>query len=168
MNYTNLMREMRKVFATATPDKQFVEDLSNAILEAFADCSPAEALAIATRLKAAADNVRAAAAEAFLDDLQVTDEGYNNGNNFGIDDLIFRIKTDADYRYAENDDLPKEEGKRLSTLEKERDKFEAEKQSRVKDINIRKKKILAAHPQMKPIPGSTRHTVTFVGVAKAE
>ena len=167
MNYTNLMREMRKVFATATPDKQLVEELSTTILEAFADCSPAEALAIATRLKTAADNVRAAAAEAFLNDLQVTDEGYNNGNNFGIDDLIFRIKTDADYRYAENDDLPEEEGLRLTVLERVRDELDALKQMRTKDIVNRTRKILAAHPLMKPIPGSTRHTVTFVGVAKA-
>jgi len=164
MNYTNLMREMRKVFATATPDKQLVEELSSTISSALRDCSPAQALAIATRLKAAAEDVRSAAAEAFIADLKVPAEGYNDGKNFSMDDLIFRIKTDADYRYAENDDLPAEEGLRLSVLERVRDELDALKQMRTKDIVNRKRKILAAHPQMKPIEDSIRHTASFIGV----
>lgn len=164
MNYTNLMREMRKVFASATPNKQLVEQLSSTISSALRDCSPAQALAIATRLKTAAEDVRAAAAEAFIADLKVPAAGYNDGKNFSLDDLIFRIKTDADYRYAENDDLPETEGLRLTALEKLRDEYDALKQSRNRDINIRKKKILEAHPQMKPIEDSIRHTASFIGV----
>lgn len=164
MLYNELMREMRKVFATATPDKQLVEQLSSTISSALRDCSPAQALAIATRLKTAADNVRAAAAEAFIADLKVPAAGYNDGKNFSLDDLIFRIKTDADYRYAENDDLPETEGLRLTVLERVRDELDALKQMRTKDIVNRKRKILAAHPLMKPIEDSIHHTASFIGV----
>lgn len=164
MLYNELMREMREKLASATPSKQLVEQLSSTISSALRDCSPAQALAIATRLKSAAEDVRTAAAEAFIADLKVPAAGYNDGKNFSLDDLIFRIKTEADYRYAENDDLPETEGLRLTVLEKLRDEYDALKQSRNRDINIRKKKILEAHPLMKPIEDSIRHTASFIGV----
>ena len=166
--FTNFSTELRQICNDGMPTTNFTEQITADILDAVQNLPADKALACLTCLLNAAQSARDNAAETFIASLPfdpASGEKYRDGKNFtSANDLVFRVNTKVDYNYAANDDLGPKFGMSYNALVAEKEKFDRESKNFTKLITNRKKLIADHHPRMQPLPGSIKHSVSYIGV----
>jgi hypothetical protein len=169
MNYPDFVKELRELLATSTPNGNLIDNLVADILTSVTNLQPDQALAALTCLQSAAQEARTTVAEDYINGLdfdKTTGEKYLFGKNFTTpNQLVLRVNTKCDYNYQANDDLAAEFGMNLTALLNTKNGYDEQSKLFTGLIKQRKKLIQHAHPRMLPLPGTVKHSVSFIGTA---
>ena len=167
MNYPDLTKELTDIFTNETPSGLFTDRIKADIIYSMRNLSQDEALAFCTCLLNAAQGARNLAATYFIESLDFdrqSGQKYNDGRNFTtFNNLVFRINTKVDYNYQQNDDLEPEYGLNFAELNIRSEINAQEAKLITKQLDLRKRLIRSRHPRMMPIPGSVKHSASYLG-----
>ena len=167
MNYPDLTHDLGEIFASDNPSGLFTDRMTADLVYSMRNLQPDRALAFATCLLNATQKARDLAAEFFINDLDFdpySGQKYNDGRNFtSQNNLVFRVNTKVDYNYQQNDDLEADYGRTYADLKNMQEINTSEAKLLTRQIDLRKRLILNRHPRMQPIPGSIKHSVSYIG-----